>query len=51
MTDINLDQLFYFESNNKKRILCMCLNILFEMEIFSFCFFIVHKNQNLQSIE
>jgi hypothetical protein len=49
MTDINIDRLFYFESNDKKRIVRTCLSILFRMEIFSFCFFIVHKNQNLQS--
>jgi hypothetical protein len=29
MIDINIDRLFYFESNNKKHIVCMCLNILF----------------------
>jgi hypothetical protein len=49
MTDINIDRLFYFESNDKKRSVRMCLSILFRMKILSFCFFVVHKNQNLSS--
>jgi hypothetical protein len=50
MIDINIDRLFYFDANDNKHIICMCLSILFQMKIFTFCFFTVHKNQNLQSI-
>jgi hypothetical protein len=48
MTDINIDRLFYFESNDTKRLVRRCLSILFRMKILNFSFFVVNKNQNLQ---
>jgi hypothetical protein len=49
VVDINIDRLFHFESNDKKRLVRTCLSTLFCRKIFSFYFFAVHNNHNLQS--